>query len=194
MTIFYLDIECDNLQGTTLLQVACISQHNKIFNAFCSIEHSLPEFCTNLTGFHTYNSRLFQHGTELKTIPKKQVLSLFTKWISKNSDTDTHILAHNGYGYDYRILLRHYQDSGLSFHPGTHFCDTLPSFKKLYKLHSLALTSLAEHFCINNLSAHNALSDSIVLKQVCDKATVFSELDRTFFIQKSKKQSDFFLK
>jgi hypothetical protein len=121
-------------------------------------------------------------------------LALFTDWISKNSDTDTHILAHNGFGYDYRILPKHYRDTGLSFHSGTQFCDTLPPFKKLYKLPSLSLASLAEHFFINNPNTHNPLSDSIVLKQVCDKATVFSNLDLTFFIQKSKKQSDFFIR
>ena len=191
MTLIYLDIECSDLRGTQLIQIASITQDNKVFNAFCQIERPLPLACTHLTGFHVYQRRLFQNGFEIETLPEKQVLSLFSNWILKNSNGTIFILAHNGFGYDFRVLLKHYSNCKIQFPEKVIFCDTLPSFKKLYKLPSSSLASLATHFKVKNKSAHNALADAIVLKQVCDIASKDQKQENSLFTQKVKKFTDF---
>lgn len=190
MTLIYLDLECSDLRGTTLIQIASITQDNKIFNAFCQTERPLPLTCTQLTGFYVYQRRLFQHGFEVETLPERKVLSLFANWILANSNNTTFILAHNGFGYDFRVLLKHYSDYKIQFPEKVIFCDTLPVFKKLYKLPSSSLASLAAHFKIKNKTAHNALSDAIVLKQVCDIANN-DKKESNLFTQKRKKVIDF---
>jgi DNA polymerase III alpha subunit (gram-positive type) len=171
MTIFYLDIECNDLRGSILLQVACISDSNKIFNGFCQVNQELSARCTELTGFFIYKNRLFQHGNELECHPVPEILSKFSEWLINNSDGIIYIVSHNGFGYDFRILLKHFKDHGLTFPGSVRFCDSLLTIKKEYKreLPSYSLGSLAEHFKIKNLQAHNGLSDAITLKRICEE-------------------------
>ena len=117
MTIFYLDLECDDLAGTNLLQIACMSDKNKIFNGFCTTTISLSQRCTQLTGFHTKEGKLFQHSKELKTHEKRHILESFNKWLSANTIGLISLIAHNGHGYDYRVLFKHF----LSCSPNRYF-------------------------------------------------------------------------
>lgn len=193
MTIFYLDIECDDLRGTTLLQVACISEDNKIFNGFCDINHILPDRCTRLTGFFCYKDLLFQHGIQLDTRPKKFILKQFKQWLQANSEDQTCIISHNGFGYDFRILLKHYALCGLDFALNVHFCDSLVTIKRLFKqdLPGFSLATLAEHYKIHNDMIHNGLSDSITLKRICDHIIKLKQLEPDHFIKNFKLQVDF---
>ena len=190
MTIFYLDLECDDLKGTTLLQISCISENNKIFNGFCEIHHILPPRCSRLTGFFTYKGRLFQHGTELDTSPKKQILQAFSDWIVNNSKGQIYLVAHNGFGYDYRVLVKHYLECGLQLNKDIFFCDSLSTFKKFYKNSepnlSCSLAALSKHFNITNHIEHNGLSDSITLKRVCEQVIRNNTLAEDFFTQTFK--------
>ena len=191
MTIFYLDIECDDLKGTTLIQVSCISENNKIFNGFCDVPHLLSAHCKNITGFFTYKNRLFQHGKELETSPKTKVLKAFSDWLSKNSSGPIYLIAHNGFGYDYRILFQHYSSCNLSFNTDVLFCDSLSSIKKLYgsTYNSYSLSALTLHFDIPNPLEHNGLADSITLKKICDKIILEKQLPQAFFTTKFKTQA-----
>ena len=193
MTIFYLDIETDDLKGTNLLQVACISEHNKVFNAFLDTFCDLPERCTKLTGFYCYKGRLFQNEQELETLDKQYVFETFLDWLDKNSDGEIILIGHNSFSFDFRILYKYFNICGLTFNDKTRFCDSLVILKKFYKqeLTSFSLAFLADHFKINNSLPHNGLSDSIALKNICDHVIQKHKLSKDFFTVNPRNWLDF---
>ena len=193
MTIFYLDLECDDLAGTTLLQIACMSDKNKIFNGFCTTTISLSQRCTQLTGFHTKEGKLFQHSKELKTHEKRHILESFNKWLSANTIGRISLVAHNGHGYDYRVLFKHFLSCELEIVPCVHYCDSLTSIRKLFGvlLPRCSLASLTERYGLNNSKPHNGLADCIVLKQICEKIISEHKLPSDYFIRNFKLQTDF---
>ena len=184
MTIFYIDIETDDLRGTNLLQVACISENNKVFNAFFDTFCDLPPRCTKLTGFYTYKGRLFQNGQELETLDKKFAFESFLDWLNKNSDDNIFLIGHNSFSFDFRILQKYFSACDLTFNDKTYFCDSLVILKKFYQkeFSKFSLSFLAEHFKIRNNLPHNGLSDSITLKNICDIVIKVNNLPPTFFI------------
>ena len=119
MTIFYLDLETSNLSGNILIQIGCISEKFEVFNCFCAPPAftPFPEACTELTGFYNYKGRLYQHGTELDCYSRKEALQNFLKYLTKNTEGTIHLIAHNGFGFDYRVLLRHYKQCSIAFDP-----------------------------------------------------------------------------
>ena len=202
MTIFYLDLETSNLQGTTLIQIGCISDKFDIFNCFCTPPSftPFPEHCTELTGFYNYKGRLFQHGTELDCYSRRESLQNFLKYLEKYSDGSVHLVAHNGFGFDYRVLLRHFRQCNISFSDGIKLCDSLPAVKQFFKLNpnkqpesssGYSLNTLAEIYKIGNNCAHNALADAITLKRICDFLIFDHNLPSDYFISKQKNTSDF---
>ena len=186
---FYLDIECDGLLGQTLIQIGCVSEDHETFNGFVNPPYMrpLPLRCTNLTGFFNYKGRLFQNGIELDSSPRVEVLKRFREWLRTKAlhsadkslfyTNPLTLICPNGYGYDFRILSRHYSQCGLILNPTIRCCDSLSIIKKYYSTHPVqkpagargySLDSLADYYKITNSAAHNGLADSITLKKVCD--------------------------
>ena len=201
MTIFYLDLECDNLQGTTLLQVACISENFDIFNGFCNppLNSDLSAHCTELTGFHKSFGKLHHQGRTVESKPRPVILSSFSDWLVKKSEGTTSIIAHNGFGYDYKVLLKHFNHCHIPFPQSVHLCDSLPAIKQFYKAHpgkrpegdqGYSLGSLAGLYKIENSQVHNGLADAITLKRICDFLIFDHNLPSDFFINKYKTESD----
>ena len=202
MTIFYVDLECDDLKGTTLIQLSAISENNEIFNGFCHIplDRGIPDSITKLTGFYCYQTELFHNGTSCDTHPRRTILKKFSKWLDAKTDGPPILIAHNGFGYDWRVLFKHYKECDLHLNPFIQFCDSLPPLKKFFKLHpekrpegdqSYTLSALAENYKIESIHAHNALSDAITLKRVCDYVIFDHKLEADFFIKNHKTFRDY---
>ena len=202
MTIFYLDIECDDLRGSTLLQIACITDKHNQFNVFIKppFERILSERCNELTGFHSRNGRLFQYGNELTCLPRKEALQKFSDFVYNKSEGSTIFIAHNGSSYDYRILLRHFSKCGLRLGANIKCCDSLSVIKKFYNAfptkrpagdQGYSLSSLADYYRITNALEHNALADSITLKRVIDFFILDHNLPVDFFVTETRDMTSF---
>ena len=102
-----------------------------------------PEHCTELTGFYNYKGRLFQHGTDSDCYSRREALQNFLKYLKKYSDGSVHLVAHNGFGFDYRVLLRHFRQCNISFSADIKLCDSLPAIKQFFKLNPNTLYKTA---------------------------------------------------
>ena len=199
MTKFYVDLECDDLKGTTLLQLSAISENGDIFNGFCQIplDRPIPDKITELTGFCCYKGDLYHNGTHCESHPRKYILKKFAKWLDLKTDGPPVLIAHNGFGYDWRVLHKHFHECELDINAYITYCDTLPTLKKYYKLHpthspeNFTLGALAKLYQVESTSAHNALSDAITLKRICDYFIFDHKLESDFFTQVQKTHWDY---
>ena len=189
----YFDIETNNLKGTSIIQIAAISQNNTHFNAFCTLKCNLSPTCTELTGFFTHGNKLFLNGRQVSTQPENIVLKNFVDWIEKQSSKPIYLVAHNSFNFDARILISHCNAFKIEISARIHFIDTLPLLKKLYTgpISNFQLKTIADFFKIPNILSHTALSDAITLKQVFDIIIDQHELSTPFIEGFSRTLSEF---
>jgi exonuclease I len=76
-------------------------------------------------------------------------------------------------------------------------CDTLPAFRKQTKESELKdhkLTTLANFTKVKFENAHDALSDSQALKEICEQFVKDKEIDLNGFLTQYRKPTEHFLK
>ena len=168
----YSDIETDSFRGGQLLQIAAVTQSNETFNTFIQPEGPLPLSITNFLGLYLYKGALYRDGLKLQTKSPRSALTDFVNWIEQLQQP-VMLVFHNGFNFDCNILVRHLINLKISIPPNlTKVGDTLPYFRASLKAPLVAdhkLATLAKYFNIDQTQAHDALADSITLKQICEK-------------------------
>lgn len=168
----YADIETDSIQGTCLLQIAAVTQNGEKFNVYINPQRPIPLTITNLLGLHWFKGDLYKNGLRLSSKHIIPALVSFTEWIH-NLEKPVMLIFHNGFSFDCSVLARelvHFQikipDNLIKV------ADTLPAFRnniKAPEIENHKLSTLAQHFNIENKYAHDALADSETLKLICEK-------------------------
>jgi len=191
----YSDIETDSFRGNQLLQIAAVAQTNETFNAYILPEGPLPLSITNFLGLYLYKGDLYRDGRKLPTQSPKTVLLRFMEWIEQ-LQRPVMLVFHNGFNFDCNVLVRHI----------CKFCietprnlvkvgDTLPFFRTNLKAPEVPdhkLATLAKHFNIVQEHAHDALSDSITLKLICEKYAKEKDLNVSVIFEYSCREYDNF--
>lgn len=175
-TFIYADLETEGFKGELLLQIAAVSDSSS-FSVYINPHQRLPLDCTKLTGLSFYQNILYKDGKPLASENSaKTALESFNKWLALQGDK-THLVFHNAFGFDARVLTKHYLKFNISFPASIQFIhDSLPAFRKHIKTggpfqipnDGFKLTKLGALFELEHPDPHNAASDSLLLKQVCE--------------------------
>lgn len=176
----YADIETEGLGvHSPLLQIAAVSGDNREFNVYINPRRELSLGCTNFTGLYFYRNQLYRDGQPLPTIRLKQGLIKFCSWLEDFKE-EVHLVFHNGFSFDCFFLAKCLKNQNVSLPQNTKLVyDSLPCLRKTLKdpaPPNFKLITLAEHFEIPVLHAHDALSDSKVLKGICEKAALQQDI------------------
>ena len=192
----FVDVETEGLKAQVLLQIAAVTREGDIFAEYIKPSHDIPLSCTKITGLYNKNKELFKNGNKLQAGPIRKVLSKFFNWISSLKG-NIHLVCFNGFTFDVKVLLIHCKRQNLTFPGNIVFVhDPLPTFRKYLKSEKITdfkLTSLAAHFEIPFLDAHNALSDCECLKQLCEKYTEENKIDFSQFLDTYQKPIGYFI-
>ncbi|XP_034246124.1 uncharacterized protein LOC117648066 [Thrips palmi] len=168
--ILFFDLETTGLNTLTceIIQIAA-SAADKEFSAYIVPQKRIPPSVVSLTGLKSQGGQMFSHGEVVPTVPVRLALSSFIAFL-KELGTTCVLVAHNGFKFDFTIILRVMRqydllDDFLSVCGG--FIDTLHVFEeKLPRLKSYKQTTLAAKYKIPIDGAHNALADVKVLKEL----------------------------
>ena len=167
----FTDIETESFLAFLILQIAAVTSEGHQFNSFINPCRPLSEFCTNFLGFYFFKGRLFRNGRLLPAKPVKQALEEFSHWIS-NFNRPVVLVYHNGFSFDCSVLAKYLVRFNISIPTNLiTVCDSLPYIRTHFKFPEIRdhkLGTLASHFGLVHEHAHDALSDSLVLKQVCE--------------------------
>jgi DNA polymerase III alpha subunit (gram-positive type) len=192
----FVDVETEGLKAQVLLQVAAVTREGEVFAEYIKPLHDIPLSCTQITGLYNKNKDLFKNGSKLEAKSIRKVLKQFFEWIS-NFGGNVHLVCYNGFTFDVKVLLAHCKRQKLTFPSNIIFVhDPLPTFRKYLKtdqIKDFKLTSLALHFQIPFLDAHDALSDCECLKQICEKYTTENKINLTEFLDTYRKPIGFFI-
>lgn len=193
-----LDIETSSIRRPLILQISCLSTENDTFNIFINPFQNLPPDCTNLTGFSYKNGSLFKDGVFIHSCHLKHALVSLNRFINmlKIKHDSLHIIAHNGLAFDLPVLVRAYHRIKMDLPLIDFVRDTVPIFRKsTFKIPSLKLKNLAEHFKLNteNIEFHNSLHDCRILLNICQKASVMSNLTLEQFFKNQSKPFKYFV-
>lgn len=172
----FSDIETEGLGvHSPLLQIAAVSEDGKEFNVYINPRKELALGCTNFCGFYYYRNQLYRDGQPLPTVRLRQGLLQFCRWLESLGD-EVSLVFHNGFSFDCFFIAKCLKNQNLQLPSNTKIVhDSLPCLRKTLKdpaPPNFKLTTLAEHFEIPTLKAHDALSDSRVLRGICEKAAI----------------------
>jgi len=191
---FYIfgDLETDSIEGKLILQIAAVTQEGEKFNVFVNPQKPLPLSTVDFLKIYWYNNDLYKDGVRLHSKHIVDALKAFTTWINKFQKKVT-LVFHNGFAFDCLILSNKLVYFGVETPKNLIYVgDTLPYFRKTLKAPEIddhKLKTLAKYFQITEECSHDALSDSLTLKSICEKfsekfgvtlAEVFKESSRKF--------------
>lgn len=181
----FTDIETESFLALLLLQIAAVTSEGHQFNTFINPFCNLSEACTRLLGFYFFKGQLYRNGLLLPAKPVKQALYEFTNWISK-FQRPVVLVYHNGFSFDCSVLAKYLIRFNIPIPENLiTVCDSLPYIRDNFKVPTVEnhkLGTLAKHFNIVHELAHDALSDSLVLKQICEAISNQNKIDfKTLF-------------
>jgi DNA polymerase III alpha subunit (gram-positive type) len=195
--LIFADLETESLKASLLLQIAAITENNDKFSVYINPQESLSNQCLQITGLHFHKGQLYRNGRLLFSLTIKHALRLFKKWLN-SFERPVHLVFHNAFSFDMKILLKHFVKQNISFPPcvvGVH--DTLPSFRKYIKITEISgfkLGLLAEFIKVPLVDAHNAEDDALCLKNICETFTKEKGLSLDEFLSNYTKHPSEFLK
>lgn len=198
----YADLETDNLRGDLLLQISAFTSDNS-FSVYINPHKELPKDCTQITGLSFTKGSLYKNGKLLFPLQIHNALRLFNKFLQQLGK-NVHLVFHNAFGFDARVLLKHYSRQKIDLPSNVVLIhDSLPALRKKIKsdeayeksITDFKLSSIGKFLGIQIEDLHNAYSDSILLKLICESystklgITVEQLLDQyhkppSFFINK----------
>ncbi len=168
----YTDIETDSFRANQLLQIAAITQNGLTFNTFINPQGPLLLSTVNFLQIYYYKGDLYRKGLKLQTKTTKEALIDFMSWI-QDLNKPVILVYHNGFSFDCSVLVRHLLSLKIAIPSNlVKVGDTLPFFRTILKppeVENHKLSTLSHYFGINQDMAHDALSDSITLKLICEK-------------------------
>lgn len=196
VTRVYLDLETEDLFGNTLLQIAAINKE-KQFNIYINPQRYLFYRCTQITGLKFIQGQLYSRGQLVESVTLETALELFKNWIEA-FETPVSIVAFNGLGFDNKVLLKHFLKTEIPLPKNLkQFEDPLPCFKKQLKTNKPAdfkLGTLAKHFGISLVNAHDALEDTACLKEICEIFCKNNSIEIDQFLKPYAKPLEHFIK
>lgn len=176
----FADLETESVQANLLLQIAAVTQNGETFNVFINPQSPLDHDCTKLLGLYFFNGDLYREGLKLHSISITKALVLFMNWIS-NFKHPVVLVFHNGFSFDCTVLAKFLVRLAIPIPENLITVgDTLPYIRSNFKpplVENHKLETLAKHFGIAHEFAHDALSDSLALKSICDKIINQSGID-----------------
>ena len=172
LLIVYTDIETDNLSGKYLLQIAAVTQDNQKFNTYINPLKPLALSTVNLLGLYFYRNDLYRDGLKLNSKYIVDALNAFMNWI-RRLEKPVVLTFHNGFSFDGPVLSSRLVYFNIEIPSNLlAIADTLPFFRRNLKppiVQDHKLSSLASHYSIDVERSHEALSDCITLKSICEK-------------------------
>ena len=172
----YADLETEGLRGDLLLQIAAVTSTDS-FSIYINPHRNLPSSCTDVTGLSYFKGSLYKNGNILESDNSiSHALKVFNKWLSLQG-SKVHLVFHNAFGFDARVLIKHYIRLNIQIPDNVQtIYDSLPALRKQLKSDkqiqlasdSLKLTKLGCLFGLSHSDPHNAISDSQLLKQICE--------------------------
>ena len=195
--LIYSDIETDSLQATKLLQIAAISEDGRTFNIHLNPHSDLPLHCTNITGLYFYKNNLYKNGRLVPSVSIYKGLRDVRDWIS-SFERPVHLVFHNGFAFDAKILIKQFLKTKTKIPENISIIhDTLPAFRKKIKdteIKDHRLATLAAFTNTKLTNAHDALADSIALKEICESYAKIQKIELTEFLNLYKKPLEHFVK
>jgi DNA polymerase III alpha subunit (gram-positive type) len=181
--LIYSDIETDSLSATKILQISAIAENGQTFNVHINPGSDLPLQCTNITGLYYYRNNLYKNGRLVPSVSLHRGLRDFRDWIL-SFQKPVHLVYHNGFSFDAKIIIKIYLKLKIKFPENVLMIhDTLPAFrKKLKEIRDHRLSTLAEHTKVKLTNAHDALADSVALKEICESYSKIQNIDLHEFL------------
>lgn len=168
----FADLETDSVHANILLQIAAVAQTGETFNIYINPQEPLSQSCTNFLGLYYFRGSLYRNGLKLDSVSVSRALHLFMTWISKFKHPVA-LVFHNGFAFDCPVLAKFLVR--LEIPISENFItvgDTLPYIREHFKppiVEDHKLGTLSKFFETEHEHAHDALSDSLTLKAICDK-------------------------
>ena len=195
--LVYIDIETDTIRASKLLQLAAVTEDNNSFSLHINPRCDLPLSCTNVTGLYYYRNNLYKNGRLLPSVSVRKALYEFKKWIFQ-LNKKVNLVGHNIFAFDIKILIKHFMKQNIQLPSNLNIVfDTLPVFRKQIKeteIKDHKLSSLAEHLNLQFDNPHDALCDSIILKQICETYIKSKEISLEDLLKAYQKPITFFTK
>lgn len=194
----FTDIETDSIQAKYLLQIAAVTQDGKQFNVFINPQRPLTLSITNFLGLYFYKNDLYRNGAKLNSIHVVDALKAFMSWIKKLK-RPVMLAFHNGFAFDSIVLSNKLVYFKIEIPDNLlQIGDTLPFFRKVLKtpdIENHKLSTLAKHFDIDQDHAHDALSDSVTLKLICEKFMENNKIElKEIFADSTRNFNDYIVK
>lgn len=192
----FADIETESLQTKKLLQIAAITNQGEKFCIYINPQQELPLSCTNFCGFYMYKGRLHRNGVLLPSVNVQTALKNFSDWLSKQK-RPLALVFHNGFSFDCNVLARFFLKFDIAVPCNlVKVIDTLPCFRKHIKATTIKdhkLSTLAQYFNTEHVLAHDALDDSIVLKNICETISKLNKISLQEFFENHERSFNYFL-
>ena len=187
----FADLETDSVQANILLQIAAVAQNGEQFNIYINPQQPLSQSCTNFLGFYYFKGDLYRNGLKLNSVSVSRALHLFMSWISKFGHPVA-LVFHNGFAFDCPVLARFLVRLNVPI-PENFITvgDTLPYIRIHFKppiVEDHKLGTLSKFFETTHEHAHDALSDSLTLKQICSKIADQFDIDYRCIIKDSSRK------
>ncbi len=197
----FADLETEGLRGELLLQIAAVSDTDS-FSIYINPHRNLPISCTKITGLSYLKGLLYKDGKQLQSDNSVgHALKSFNKWLSQQGQR-VHLVFHNAFGFDARVLTKQLLKFNISLPSNIQFIhDSLPAFRKHIKADKqnqipsdgLKLTKLGLSLGLDHTDPHNAVSDSILLKQICEAYSKQQGISLIQLLDGYKKPPSFFV-
>lgn len=170
----FTDIETDSFKAIQLLQIAAVTEDGRQFNGYITPYRPLPLSVSNLLGIYYYKNSLYRNGLRIPSKHLIEVLTDFMKWID-SFQVPIMLVFHNGFNFDCTVLTRNLLHFNIKIPSNLiKVGDTLPFFRSVLQspvVENHKLATLAKHYGIQQMHAHDALSDSETLRQICERYT-----------------------
>lgn len=167
----FIDVETEGIEAKLILQISSLSETGEVFNVYVNPNQSLSSNCFKLSGFYFYKGNLIKNGLVLPSVTIVSALKSLNNWISKQAiKSEVHLIAHNAFGFDIPVLIRHYRKFQIKLPNVTLVSDTLPALRKTFgkKFSTYKLENIAKEFKIKFDNPHDSLEDVICLKKIFD--------------------------
>jgi DNA polymerase-3 subunit epsilon len=191
----YADLETESLKGYRILQIAAITEKGDKFSIYINPHGALPDSCFQITGLHFYKNQLYRHGQVLPSVSITNALQKFKSWLGSFEQT-IHLIFHNAFPFDMQVLVRHFSNQKIPFPSNVlNVHDTLPAFRKFIKVTEISgfkLGTLAQHFDVPLVDAHNAIDDAECLKNLCEAFVRKNDLKLDDFLNNYIKPVSYF--
>lgn len=167
------DSNCD------ILQIGARFKDSK-FNIFIKPTKTINKYATKATGLTSNSGDLYKHGKLVPTIPLQAAIPKFIAFLGSLKNSQVYLCAHSGNSFDFPRLYNscercHALDSFKSVVKGV--IDTLPVIRKMRPNKPNNLKELAEEFGVQNINAHDAYADVVILMDILKKLGIsFEEL------------------